>query len=490
MVPSMMNRRAFLGRTGATGIGIALGVDLLACQRGSRSAAGRGDVADLTERAIGDFVSAIHGTVLRPTDAGYDEARRVWNARFDRHPALIARCVDAADVQRSVQFARAQRLAIAVRGGGHSFAGHSTCDGGVVIDLSTMKGIRVDSDRHLITVQPGVVSRELAVASQSAGLAPILGGCSDVGIGGFTLGGGEGSLSPMFGLACDNLVSADVVLADGRRVTASAIDNADLFWGLRGGGGNYGIVTSFRIRAHPVTRVVSGALMYELSRAASVMRAYRDFASSAPDALDAGFSFGRDAGGPRLALRIDYAGTPEAADSVLRTLRGSVRPRTDTIAPVAYHDLKREPGPPAGFASITTGAFLPDLSDDTIDALVALAAGIPPGADVELNHLHGAITRVPLTESAFPLRQAGFDTFVAAAWLKPEQQAAVVEWVDRVAGVLRQHATGAYVNVLNEHDANRVADVYGAQYARLAALKKKYDPGNTFRLNANVVPAS
>ena len=290
-------------------------------------------------------------------------------------------------------------------------------------------------------------------------------------------------------MACDNLMSADVVLADGRLVTASTTDNPDFFWGLRGGGGNYGIVTSFRIRAHPVTQVVSGALTYELSRAATVMRSYRDFASSAPDALDAGFSFGRDAGGPHLALRIDYAGTRESAERVLRTLRGFVRANVDTVTPAAYHDLKLKPGPPTGFASITTGAFLPDLSDDTVDALVALAAGIPPGADVELNHLHGAITRVPLAETAFPLRSPGFDTFVAAAWLTPEQRDAVVEWVNRVDAALQQHARGAYVNVLNEHDVDRIVDAYGPQYARLAVLKKKYDPGNIFWLNANILPA-
>jgi FAD/FMN-containing dehydrogenase len=486
---SEMNRRAFIASASKTGAGFALGgVALLDCARTPRTPPKPAAAMELDERAIRDLASALHGTVVRPSDSEYDVARRIWNARFDRRPALIARCADAADVQRAIEFARAERLTIAVRGGGHSFAGYSVCDGGLVIDLSRMKAIRVDREARMVDAQPGVLSRDLAIATEPAGLALVLGGCSDVGIAGFTLGGGEGSLNAKYGMACDNLISADVVLADGRLVRASARENADLFWGLRGGGGNFGVVTSFRIRAFPLTHMLAGALAYDLSQAAAVMRAYREFAPSAPDDLEAGFTFSGGPKGPVFRLGVQYAGDAASAEPVLTRLRDVAKPTADTIAQMSYHSLKTRPGPPPGFPSISTGAFLRELSDDVIEAFLALGATIPPGADLELNHLHGAVSRVPLAETAFPLRQPGFDCFAAAAWLAPEQRDAVVAWVKRLDDTLRPHARGAYVNALAEDDGGRVKDAYGSQYTRLAALKRKYDPENVFRLNPNVPP--
>jgi FAD/FMN-containing dehydrogenase len=484
-----MKRRDFVKLAGTTGAGLALGgAGVFGCAPAAPGLSPR-RAGELDERAIREFAAGLHGSLIRPSDAEYQSARRIWNARFDRRPALIARCADAADVQRAVDFARAERFLVAVRGGGHSFAGYSTCDDGLVIDLSRMKGLRVDRERRIVRAEPGLVFKELAGPTYAVGLALALGGCGDVGVAGFTLGGGESEFSPKFGLGCDNLVSADVVLADGRLVTASAEANPDLFWALRGGGGNFGVVTALRLRAHPLTQNVAGRLIYDIAQAPAVMRAYRGFAPNAPDELDVGFEFSLRQDGPSFALRATYAGDAASAEPVLRTLRSFANPTADTVTPIALARKPAAEGPPPGLPGITRGAFLPELPDEVIDAVTALGAHIPPAADMELNHLHGAISRVPLAATAFPLRQPGFDCFAAAAWLRPAQRDAVIGWVQGFYDALRPHASGtAYVNLLGDGEDERVKAAYGPQYARLAALKRKYDPDNLFRLYANVLP--
>jgi hypothetical protein len=353
-----------------------------------------------------------------------------------------------------------------------------------------MKALRVDRNQKIVHAEPGLVSRELDVATQAPGLALVLGGCGSVGIGGFTLGGGEGALSGKFGLSCDNLISADVVLADGRLVTASAAQNQDLFWALRGGGGNFGVVTSFRFRAHPITEVVAGRLVYDLSKAPAVMRGYRDFARSAPDEITCGFTFADVQHAPALILNLVYVGDAASAAPILHTVRSFAKPKADTIAPVPYHQFHlASPGPPPGFPSTVRGAFLSDLPEDLIEAVTSLAAEVPPAAEFEMNHLHGAVSRVPFSASAFPLRQPGFDCFAIAGWPAPGLQDAAASWVQRLFEALRPHASGVYINVLNDEEGERVRAAYGPQYARLATLKRKYDPANLFRLNPNILPA-
>jgi FAD/FMN-containing dehydrogenase len=483
-------RRDFLRLVGSAGVTFSVGgLGLHGCARAGRDAQARRSLDAVDEGAIRDFAAGIHGSLLRPSDTEYESARRIWNARFDRRPGLIARCVDAADVKRAVDFARAENVLLAVRGGGHSFAGYAACDGGLVVDLSEMKGVQVDRHQRVIRAQPGLLSRELDAATREAGLAMVLGGCGSVGIGGFTLGGGEGALSGKYGLSCDNLLSADLVLANGRLVSASAGENPDLFWALRGGGGNFGVVTSFRFRAHLLTQVVAGRLMYDLTQAPAVMRAYRAFAPSAPDEMTAGLVVTTVERAPALVLNVTHAGDAASAAPVLRTLRSFAKPKADTIASVSYHEFQlASPGPPAGFPSTARGAFLPDLPDEVIDAVTAVGGEIPPAAEFEMNHLHGAVSRVPLADTAFPLRQPGYDCFAIAAWVAPAQRDAAVSWVQRFFDAVRPHATGVYVNVLNDDEGERVKAAYGPQYARLAAVKTKYDPGNLFRLNPNVLP--
>ncbi len=451
----------------------------------------RRSVDMVNKTVIRDFIAGLHGSVLRRADQAYESARRVWNAKFDRFPGLIVRCANTTDVKRAIDFARTENLLIAVRGGGHSFAGHSSCDGGLVIDLSRMKGLQIDAQRHMVRAQPGLLGNELDLATQQAGLAMVLGGCGSVGVGGFTVGGGEGALSGKYGLSCDNLLSAEVVLADGRVVTASADKHGDLFWALRGGGGNFGVVTSFQFRAYPLTQVIAGRLIYDITQARAVMRAYRAFAPSAPDELTAGFTFSLSKDGPVLRLQAVYAGGEASAAPVIAALRKLAKAKADTITPVSYLAFKNaDPGPPPGFPSTVRTAFLAELPDEAIDAISEVGAQIPRAAEIEMFHLHGAVSRVALESSAFPLRQPGFDCFAAAAWLAPGQRQAVSGWVQRFWKAVRPHASGAYTNMLSDDEGDRVKDAYGRQYARLAALKKRYDPHNLFRLNPNILPAA
>jgi hypothetical protein len=490
MSSNEISRRDFLKLTASAGAVISVGgVADRAWSLGQSQV--RRSVDMINETAIRDFVSGLHGSALRPTDQAYGSARRIWNAKFDRLPGLIVRCADQADVKRAVDFARAENLLVAVRGGGHSWAGYSTCDGGLVIDLSGMKQLHVDRQERVVRAQPGLLGSELDAATQRVGLAMVLGGCGSVGIGGYTLGGGEGDLNGKFGLSCDNLLSADVVLADGRSVTASARENADLFWALRGGGGNFGIVTSFLFRAYALTNVFAGQLIYDVAQAPAVLRAYREYALSAPDALTAGLTFTFLKDGPVLLLHAVYAGDEASAAPVLRSLRKLAKPKADTIAAVSYLAFKTaSAGPPPGFPSTVRTAFLPTLRDEVIDAISEVGAHVPPAAELEMFHLHGAVSRVPLLDTAFPLRQPGFDCFAAAAWLAPDQRDAAYTWVRRFWDAVRPHASGAYTNMLNDEEGERVKEAYGRQYGRLALLKNRFDPLNLFRLNPNIKPAN
>jgi FAD/FMN-containing dehydrogenase len=400
-----ISRRDFLKLTAYAGAAVSVGGLPVHASAGETSQVLR-SVDTISDSVIRDFVSGVHGSVVLPRDQAYESARRLWNAKFDRRPGLIVRCADTADVKRAVDFARAEKLLIAVRGGGHSWAGYSMCDKGLVIDLSGMKEVHVDRQQHLVRTQPGLLGTDLDAATQHVGLAMVLGGCGSVGIGGFTLGGGEGDLSGKFGLSCDNLLSADVVLADGRFVTASRRENADLFWALRGGGGNFGIVTSFLFRAYPLTQVLAGQLIYDVAQAPVVMRAYREYALSAPDALSTGMTFTVLKDGPVFLIHAVYAGNDASAAPVLRSLRKLAKPKADTIAPVLYLAFKTaKAGPPPGFQSTVRTAFLPTLPDEVIDAISEVGARVPPAAELEMFHLHGAVSRVPLSDTAFPLRQ-------------------------------------------------------------------------------------
>jgi FAD/FMN-containing dehydrogenase len=430
------------------------------------------------------WASALKGRIFLPGDAAYESARRVWNRGVDRHPAVIVRCAGADDIVRTVELARQSGAPLAIRSGGHSQAGHGTGDG-IVADLGDLRAITVDDGRRVMRVACGARVSDAIAAAGACGLVTPMGGCPDVGVGGLTLGGGENFLMAGYGAVCDNVVSAQVVLADGRLVTANDEENPDLFWALRGGSGNFGVTVSFDYRLHPVGEVLSGQLFFPVPRARATLQAYRDLMCDAPDALETsgGLTFLDDTATFFIAMCL--CGDRQAAEQLASRWCAALAPERDTLAWATYSaDLVV----PAA-ASEGTGVFLPDLREDVIDLLSTAMAAAPPAASAVWNDFHGAVTRVPVDAMAFPLRHRGFDMFISAPWDEAGgTRARAIEWVDTLGRALRPFGRGVYVNNLSDRDANRVSEAYGPNYARLAAIKRKYDPDNLFHTNHNIVP--
>ena len=457
----------------------------------------------------GATLDALHadfaGRLLRPGDEGYDEARRVWNGQVDRHPALIAQCSGGADVVAAVRFARERDLLVAVRGGGHAVAGHAVCDDGLVIDLSRMTGTRVDPLASTIRVQGGCLNAHLDRESQAHGLATTSGIVSHTGVAGLTLGGGIGHLMRKFGLSIDNLVSCDVVTADGDTVVASDEQNPDLFWALRGGGGNFGVVTSFQFRLHPVgPSVLAGMVAWPMDEGPGVLRLLRELASEAPDELGiignlrlapALPVFPESLHGkPIVALLVCWAGAIDEGEAVLRQIRELGTPAVDVVAPrpyVAYQKMI-DAALPHGRHYYWKSHKLPPLTDDLIDVVLEHASAITsPFSTVPLFTLGGAVAREPDDATAFANRGAAHDVNILAAWLPEEPEPdRHVQWVRNFFDALGPYSQGVYVNFTSDDTADRFREkAYGPRkWARLVALKSKYDPTNFFRLNANIPP--
>ena len=451
--------------------------------------------ARVADAVVDDFKAGLRGRALRPGDEAYDEARRLWNGMFDRRPDTIVRCAGTADVVRAVNFARQHRLPLAVRGGGHSFPGHSVCDDGLVIDLSPMKGIRVDPVARTARAEAGVKWLDFDHETQAFGLATTGGTASDTGIAGLTLGGGLGWLSSKHGLTVDNLISADVVLADGRVVTASASQHADLFWGLRGGSGNFGVVTSFEYRLHIVgPMIVGGMVAYPLGKAKEVLRFYREFNEAAPDELTTYAVFVTPPGGETVvALACCYSGPADKGEEVVRPLKAFGPPAHDQLGPMPYVALQRifDEGFPTGASYYATGTFLADLTDAAIDIFAEYAATKPsPLSGVQVQTVRGTAGRVPSDAMAFAHRGLPYAPVIVSQWLEAVDAEKNIVWTRDFGRALRAFAGGGvYVNDLGLDDMDRVRAAYGANYQRLAVLKKKYDPENLFHLNPNIKPA-
>ncbi len=450
--------------------------------------------ARIADGEVDQIKAGFRGRVLRPGDDAYDEARRLWNGMFDRRPALIARCAGAADVMRTVNFARQHRLPLAVRGGGHSFPGHSVCDGGLVIDFSLMKSIRVDPAARTVRAEAGVKWLEFDHETQAFGLATTGGTASDTGIAGLTLGGGLGWLSSKYGLTVDNLISADVVLADGRFLTASATQNPDLFWGLRGGSGNLGVVTSFEYQLHDLRPpILGGMVLYPLAKAKEMLRFYREFTRTAPDELTTYAGFLTPPGGdPVGALICCYCGSLDKGEEVIRPLRSFDSPLQDMLGPMPYaaQQTLTDAALPAGSYYYTKGGSLADLTDHAIDVFTEYAATKPsPLSAVLIQTVCGAASRVDPAATAFAHRQFPYAPVIVSQWIDPAKSEENVRWARDFWKALQPFAGGAYVNDLSYDDDDRIRAGYGGNYTRLAALKKKYDPENLFRLNPNIKPA-
>jgi len=446
------------------------------------------------EAVIAEFESALHGGLLRPDSDGYDEARKVWNRLVDKRPALVARCADADDVAHSVRFAREHELLVSVRGGGHNISGNCVCDGGLMVDLSPMKGIRVDPERGTARAEPGLRLGEFDRATQAHGLATTMGIASETGIAGLTLGGGYGWLGGMHGLACDNLLSVELVTAEGQFVTGSESENADLFWGVRGGGGNFGVVTSFEYRLHPVGKVLGGMALY--APTAEAVRFFDEFSSACPHEVSTvGLLTSAPDGSLAFAIVACHCGSIEEGEKALAPLRSFGPPIADMLEPREYVQMQSitdEAWPP-GNLYYWKSSLVHTLSEEAIEALLEHAARKPtPLSVIYMQQLHGTASRADAADTAFPHR---FDHYNCGAMLETEDPAdteAGMQWARECWEAMQPFAERSnYVNDLGEgEEEQRVREAYGPSFERLLELKNKYDPTNFFHLNQNIVPTA
>jgi len=449
------------------------------------------------------LTSAIQGDVLSPGTAAFVDACAIWNAMIDRRPGLIIRCTSTNDVVTAVRFASEHRLLVSVRGGGHNIAGNALADGGLMIDLSLMKSVRVDPDARAVRVGPGATLAEVDAATQAYGLATPVGINSTTGIAGLTLGGGFGWLSRRFGLTIDNLLSAEVVTAAGDVLTASESQNADLFFGIRGGGGNFGIVTSFELRLHQVgPEVLSGLVVHPLEAAPAVLKFYRDFLAKASDDVAVWFVLRKAPplpflppewhGREILALAMCYTGSIEEGQRALQPLRAFGKPLADVVAPHPFTAWQQilDPLLTPGMRNYWKSHDFTSLSDGLIDVLLNAARELPdPNTEIAFAQVGGAISRVPHEATAYTHREAEFILNVHGRWADPAKDKECVAWARRLFDAATPFATGGvYVNFMSQEEGERVRAAYGKNYERLVELKNKYDPSNLFRINQNIRP--
>lgn len=460
----------------------------------------------MNDEATSKFRQSLRGQLIGRGDPGYEEARKLYNGMIDKRPLMIARCVDPADVVAAVNFGRENNLLIAIRGGGHNGPGLGSCNDGLVIDLSPMKGVRVDQQMRTVRVGPGCTQGEVDHATHAFGLAVPAGIVSTTGIAGLALGGGTGYLTRKYGITADNLLEADVVLADGSMVTANRTQHPDLFWALRGGGGNFGVVTSFLFEAHPVSMIYGGPVIWDQSHARTIMQWYRDFLPRAPLELCSFLGlktvpsvdmFPREAWGTRICALIScYAGDLNEAEAAVRPIRTELpAPMLDGMGVMPFPALQSlfDPLLPPGLQWYWKGDFVKELSDQAIDAHLEHAAQSP--SELSLMHLYpidGAVHEVGKANTAWGARDATWSMVIAGIDPDPAKGTALVNWAKGYwNAVHRFNAEGGYVNFMMDDEGEaRVQASYGENYARLAAIKSQYDPNNLFRVNQNIRPAA
>jgi FAD/FMN-containing dehydrogenase len=462
-----------------------------------------GSTIDLGNDVIERLEASRPGKVLPPGSPGYDEARTIWNAMIDRRPGLIIRCSSTADVVEGVRLAREHDLILAVRGGGHNIAGNAVNDGGLMLDLSPMKSIQVDQGKRTARVGPGATLADFDREAQAFGLATPVGVNSTTGIAGLTLGGGFGWLSRRLGLTIDNLLSAEVVLASGEVVQTSATQNPDLFWGIRGGGGNFGIVTSFEFQLHKIgPEVLSGLIIHPLAAAKDVLRFYREFLPTTPEEFACWFVMRKAPplpflapewhGKEILALAVCYSGPIAEGEKIAAPLRQFGQPVADVIAPHPFTAWQTilDPLLTPGLRNYWKSHYFKEVSDGLIDVLVEYARKIPdPNTEIAFAQLGGAISRVPADATAYAARDAEFTINVHGRWEDAAKDAECIGWArDLFRAAAPFASSGAYVNFLTQEEGDRVRVAYGRNYDRLVKLKNKYDPRNLFRVNQNIRP--
>jgi hypothetical protein len=453
-------------------------------------------MSDIRE-AVGQLSQTFTGRLLLPGDSGYDDARRIHNGLIDKSPALIARCQGAADVADAVRLARTLGLEVSVRGGGHNVAGRAVVDRGLMIDLAPMKGIHVDPAARTVRAEGGVLWKEMNRETQMHGLATTGGVVGSTGIAGLTLGGGLGWLMPKYGLALDNLRSADVVLADGRLVRASAAENPDLFWAVRGGGGNFGVAVSLEYDLHPVGPMITGGVAaHPLARGRDVLEFYRDACASLPEdmMLVCGMQTAPDGSGAKIIGMVPgHCGPLADGEKAVQKIKAFGPPILDVIGPMPYSALNgmMDAAFPKGALNYWKAQFLAELSDGAIDTLVGCFEACPsPMSMIVLEHFHGAATRVPVTDTACTLRTAGFNAVIISQWTDPTESDRHIAWARDTFSALQPYfGQTRYMNYLaDDESGDPAAAVYGPNYARLRELKRKYDPDNFFHVNVNIKP--
>ncbi|MDU4841108.1 MAG: FAD-binding oxidoreductase [Leclercia adecarboxylata] len=452
---------------------------------------------------IDEFKTHFQGEVLLPDDAGYDEVRQIWNAMIDRKPALIARCTSTEDVMQAIQFGRTHNLLISIRGGGHNIAGNAVCDDGLMIDLSLMKDVQVDVTTRTASVGPGCTLADFDRVVQAHGLATPLGINSTTGVAGLTLGGGFGWLSRKYGMTIDNLLSAEVITADGRQLNASESENADLFWGLRGGGGNFGVVTRFDFQLHPVgPNVLSGLIVFPFEQAKSVISQFARFTETMPEELNV-WMVTRKApplpflpvevhGREMIALALCYVGDPEEGERIIAPLRefGTVLGEHVGVQPYTAWQQAFDPLLAKGARNYWKSHNFAQISDGVIDAIIEYAARLPsPHCEIFIGTIGGQTTRVAPEAMAYSSRDANYVMNVHGRWETAAEDERCIAWAREFFARSQPFASsGAYINFLTQEETDRIAFAYGATWNRLVELKSKYDPTNLFRMNQNIKP--
>jgi FAD/FMN-containing dehydrogenase len=461
-------------------------------------------VRDLSTDKTDRLSSGLRGPLIRPNDPRYEQARKVYNGMIDKRPGLIAQCADVADVITAVNFARENNVALAIRGGGHNGGGLGTCDGGVVIDLSRMRGVRVDPRSRTVRADGGCVWGDVDHATHAFGLATASGIISTTGVGGLTLGGGIGHLTRKCGLSIDNLLEVDMVLADGRFVTANAQENLDLFWAVRGGGGNFGVVTSFLFRLHPISTVYAGPILWHLDQAPEVMRFYRDFIVQAPEELNGFFAFLIVPPGPPFPEALHnkkmcgivwcYTGPLEKAEETFRPIRRLGTPALDLVGPMPQPVVQSmfDALYPPGLQWYWRADFVNELSDEAIELHLKYGSALPSmHSTMHLYPINGAVHRVGKNDTAFSYRESKWAEVIVAVDPDPAKIDGMIPWVKDYWSALHPYsAGGAYVNFMMDEGQDRVHATYRENYGRLASIKNKYDPGNLFHVNQNIKPTA
>lgn len=451
--------------------------------------------AEFPWTAVNQLKSALAGQLLSPESEHYDDARALWNGMIETRPALIVQCAGAADVVAAVAFARDHRARVAVKGGGHNVAGLALCEGGVVIDLSKLRSIHVDPRARTVRAEGGVTWAELDRETLAVGLATTGGMVSSTGIGGLTLGGGLGWQMARHGLVCDNLLSADVVTADGRLVTASPMGDPELFWALRGGGGNFGVVTSFEYRLHDMPAFVGGMVLYPLADAREVLRGYRDYAQAAPDDLTANVALMTTPDGHDVvAVIAAWFGPTAEAEVWLGPLRRFGAPIADLIGDMSYDHLQTmlDPAAPAGLRRYWKSGYVPTMDDEFVEIVLEhVRRKTSPLSLVLMLHMHGAAARVAPDATAFGARATQWDVDILPQWQAADEDARHIAWARSFWSDVAKFTSGVYSNHLDTDDgAPRVRAAYGGNYDRLVTLKQRYDPDNFFNVNNNIPPTA